>query len=131
MLKARHAALLLSLIVLPFTHTFADSHSTPTVVVPPSEMETDPELIAAAMQFFVDLAKSGSDYSQLSLGESYLEGTLGQVDYIEAFAWLSTAHEQGITEAAPLIERAWQSMNDAERKAAQQLAIEYQQWISP
>ena len=132
MLIVRSATLLLCLLALPITHAIADSHATPetkTLVVPPSPPETDPDLMAAAMQFFVDLAKGGSDYSQLTLGEAYLEGTLGDVDYVEAYAWLHTAHEQGITEAQPLLERAWTSMTAAERDSAQALAAEYRQWI--
>ena len=134
MLIDRCATLTLCLLALPMSHAFAQSHTltgTQTVVVPPSPAETDPQLIAAAMQFYIELAKGGSDYSQLSLGEAYLDGTLGAINYVEAYAWLHTANEQGISEAAPLLERAWQSMTTVERQKAQSLATEYRQWIFP
>lgn len=61
-----------------------DNEGIQTIVVPPSAPETDPQLATVALQFFLEQAQSGSDYAQLSLGESYLEGIVVPVNLIQA-----------------------------------------------
>lgn len=106
-------------------------NSTSNVPVPPSRPEMDPSRANIALQFFIEQAQSGSDYAQLSLGETYLEGIVVPQNLVEAYAWLSTAHAQGLDEAQPLRDLAWATMTSDERQLALALALNYQKWHLP
>lgn len=97
--------------------------STEAVKGPDDIFDADSAIMA--LQYYINEARLGSAYAQLSVGETYLNGNLVPQNNIEAFAWLATAESQEITEATPLKEKAWDAMTAEEQKYAKALGGHY------
>jgi len=89
------------------------------------EVTFDPESAVIALQYYINEARLGSPYAQLSVGEAYIDGRTVPVNLIEAYAWLKAAQSQDITEAAALIDKIWEEMSEEDQKYAKALGDYY------
>lgn len=85
----------------------------------------DPEHAVIALQYYIDEARLGSAYAQLSVGEAYMDGVTVPINHIESYAWLATAQSQDITEATELMEKILTLMSDEEKSYAKALGEHY------
>lgn len=93
----------------------------------PVHAQTPTELSASdmALGFYQPLAEEGSPYAQLVLGEMYLDGNGVDQDLVQAYAWFHVSADQGVEEAEPLREDAWDKMSSEQREEARRLAEDY------
>lgn len=84
-----------------------------------------------ALNYYQPLAEQGVPYAQLTIGELYLQGSGVDFDPVHAYAWLYTALFQGVPEARPLMEEAYQAMDEPQRTRAQELAADYARLHTP
>lgn len=85
----------------------------------------DPESAIIALQYYIDEARRGSAYAQLSVGEAYMDGKIVPVNHIESYAWLATAKRQDIDEATELMDEVWGRMSEEEQNYATALSHYY------
>jgi len=85
----------------------------------------DPESAIIALQYYIDEARRGSAYAQLSVGETYMDGKIVPVNHIESYAWLATAKSQDIDEATELMDEVWGRMSEEEQNYATALSHYY------
>lgn len=77
------------------------------------------------LQEILQQAQQGDAQAQYVLGVMFLEGRAFKADHKIAYAWLSLADRQGIAEAGPYIEQAFQSLSEVDREEAASLSIKY------
>ena len=81
----------------------------------------------AAAKLFQEAANQGFDKAQFNLGVMYFIGAGVPKDYIQAYAWLNLAAEQGFEQAKKEKEAIEAGMTPAEIDEAQKLSQEYRE----
>jgi TPR repeat protein len=80
-----------------------------------------------AIDFYLDLARTGLADAQLVLGDMYKEGDGVSKNLVEAFAWYYLAAQQGLEEAIKPMNEVMRSLPEEQWAKARALAEEYEQ----
>lgn len=93
--------------------------------VSPYVFGQDDEGQQLTLNYYIEVAKAGEPYAQLALGEVYFQGEFTERDYIQAYAWLYVAEQQGADEGHQHMLDAWEAMPENKRVQARVLAEEF------
>ncbi len=96
----------------------------PATFVQAQQASSDSQL---TFDYYERLAREGSAYAALALGEAYLDLGAGEPDFMRAYAWLDIAVTRGVKEATPIRARALGRISAKRHSEARALAESFRE----